>query len=104
MRELSLHRTASVVQTRSEEEGMTVKTTRALAALVAVLGLLVLPVTAVAQGSYSPVTDQRLVQTETENWPQIRGQYQGGGDNTLSPKTPRKVRRVTPVSALSTRQ
>src|SRR2546430_17572287 len=96
MRELSLHRTASVVQTRSEEEGMTVKTTRALAALVAVLGLLVLPVTAVAQGSYSPVTGQRLRKTGTRNWPQLPGNHQGGGQRSPFPVPPRTACEVWP--------
>ena len=44
------------------------KTSRTLLALAAVLGLLMLPGMAVAQGSYSPVTEQRLVKPEPENW------------------------------------
>src|SRR5205814_4289239 len=63
---------ASVVQTRSAGGGTVVKTTRTLAALAAVLGLAVLPASVVAQGMYSPVTDERLVKPEPENWLQIR--------------------------------
>src|SRR5437879_10174670 len=67
---------------------MTVKTTRTLVALAAILGLAMLPATAVAQGSYSPVTDQRLVKPEPENWLQIRGNYQGWGYSPLGQVTP----------------
>ena len=103
MRELSLHRTAlQSYKPDPRRRGTTVKTTRALAALVAVLGLLVLPVTAVAQARYSPVTDQRLVTPEPENWLQIRGNYQGWGYSPLSQITTGNVRRLTPVWAFST--
>src|SRR5437762_8306339 len=103
MRELSLHRTAlQSYKPDPRRRGTTVKTTRALAALVAVLGLLVLPATAVAQARYSPVTDQRLATPEPENWLQIRGNYQGWSYSPLSQITTGNVRRLTPVWASST--
>src|SRR2546422_2513118 len=78
---------------------MIVKTTRTLLALAAVLGLVMLPATALAQGSYSPVTDQRLVKPEPENWLQIRGNYQGWGYSPLGQITPGNVKKLTPVWA-----
>src|SRR5438132_1308049 len=81
---------------------MTVKTTRTLVALAVVLGLAMLPATAVAQGSYSPVTDQRLVKPEPENWLQIRGNYQGWGYSPLGQITANNVKKLTPVWAFST--
>ena len=81
---------------------MTVKTTRTLVALAAVLGLAMLPATAVAQGSYSPVTDQRLVKPEPENWLQIRGNYQGWGYSPLGQINVSNVKKLTPVWAFST--
>src|SRR2546428_2426826 len=81
---------------------MTVKTTRTLVALAVILGLAMLPATAVAQGSYSPVTDQRLVKPEPENWLQIRGNYQGWGYSPLGQITANNVKKFTPVSAFST--
>jgi len=79
-----------------------VKTSRTLLALAAVLGLLMLPGMAVAQGSYSPVTEQRLVKPEPENWLQIRGNYQGWGYSPLGQITPGNVKKLTPVWAFST--
>jgi len=79
-----------------------VKTTRTLVALAVVLGLAMLPATAVAQGGYSPVTDQRLVKPEPENWLQIRGNYQGWGYSPLGQITANNVKKLTPVWAFST--
>ena len=78
------------------------KTTRTLVALAVVLGLAMLPATAVAQGSYSPVTDQRLVKPEPENWLQIRGNYQGWGYSPLGQINVNNVKKLTPVWAFST--
>src|SRR5438445_42643 len=82
--------------------GMTVKTTRTLVALAVVLGLAMLPATAVAQGGYRPVTEQRLVKPEPENWLQIRGNYQGWGYSPLGQITANNVKKLTPVWAFST--
>jgi len=79
-----------------------VKTTRTLAALAAVLGLAVLPASVVAQGMYSPVTDERLVKPEPENWLQIRGNYQGWSYSPLDQIKATNVKRLVPVWAFST--
>jgi alcohol dehydrogenase (cytochrome c) len=81
---------------------MVVKTPRTLAALIAVLGFTVLPAMAAAQGSYSLVTDQRLVKPEPENWLQIRGNYQGWSYSPLDQIKTGNVRRLVPVWAFST--
>jgi alcohol dehydrogenase (cytochrome c) len=81
---------------------MVVKTTRILAALVAVLGFTVLPAIAAAQTSYSLVTDQRLVKPEPENWLQIRGNYQGWSYSPLDQIRTGNVKRLVPVWAFST--
>jgi alcohol dehydrogenase (cytochrome c) len=81
---------------------MVVKTPRTLAALIAVLGFTVLPAMAAAQGSYSLVTDQRLVKPEPENWLQIRGNYQGWSYSPLDQIKTGNVKRLVPVWAFST--
>src|SRR5947208_10897823 len=81
---------------------MTVKTTRTLVALAAVLGLAMLPATAVAQGSYSLVTDERLVKPEPENWLHIRGNYQGWNYSPLDQIKASNVKRLVPVWSFST--
>src|SRR5262245_30544152 len=93
-------RRATVVQT--DRRRMTVKTSGTLVALAAVLGFAVLPATAAAQGGYSPVTDERLVKPEAENWLQIRGNYQGWSYSPLSQINAENVKRLIPVWTFST--
>jgi alcohol dehydrogenase (cytochrome c) len=57
---------------------------------------------AAAQGSYSPVTDQRLVQPEAGNWLMIRGNYQGWGYSPLDKINAGNVKKLTPVWTFST--
>ena len=78
------------------------KTSGTLVALAAVLGFAVLPATAAAQGGYSPVTDERLVKPEAENWLQIRGNYQGWSYSPLSQINAENVKRLIPVWTFST--
>jgi len=67
-----------------------------------VLTLVLLPMLAAAQGSYSPVTDQRLVQPEAGNWLMIRGNYQGWGYSPLDKINAGNVKKLTPVWTFST--
>jgi alcohol dehydrogenase (cytochrome c) len=69
--------------------------------LAAAMTLAALPVLAAAQ-SYTPVTDQRLVTPEPENWLMIRGNYQGWGYSPLSQINPGNVKKLTPVWSFST--
>jgi alcohol dehydrogenase (cytochrome c) len=81
---------------------MAMKTPRTLVTLTAVLGLGLLPATAAAQRSYSPVTDQRLLKPEAGNWLQIRGNYQGWAYSPLSQINAGNVQKLTPVWTFST--
>ncbi len=67
-----------------------------------VLTLAALPALAAAQGSYSPVTDQRLVKPEAENWLMIRGNYQGWGYSPLDQINASNVKKLTPLWTFST--
>jgi len=78
------------------------KTPRSLLAFVTVLSLALLPVLVAAQAGYSPVTDQRLVKPEPENWLQIRGNYQGWAYSPLDKINARNVKKLTPVWSFST--
>ena len=69
--------------------------------LAVALTLIVWPVLAAAQ-SYAPVTDQRLIKPEPENWLMIRGNYQGWGYSPLSQINPGNVKKLTPVWSFST--
>src|SRR5215467_6598708 len=67
-----------------------------------VLGVVLMPVVAAAQGSYSPVTDQRLIKPEPENWLMIRGNYQGWGYSPLDQINPGNVKKLSVAWAFST--
>jgi alcohol dehydrogenase (cytochrome c) len=81
---------------------MAMKTPRSLLALATVLSLALLPVLVAAQAGYTPVTDQRLVKPEPENWLQIRGNYQGWAYSPLDKINARNVKKLTPVWSFST--
>ena len=80
------------------------KAARSALMVAVVLILAAQPLLAAAQGSYTPVTDQRLVKPEAENWLQIRGNYQGWGYSPLSQITPDNAARLKPVWTLATGQ
>jgi alcohol dehydrogenase (cytochrome c) len=81
---------------------MAMKTPRSLLALATVLSLALLPVLVAAQAGYTPVTDQRLVKPEPENWLQIRGNYQGWAYSPLDKINARNVKKLIPVWSFST--
>jgi len=81
---------------------MAMKTPRSLLALATVLSLVLVPVLAAAQRGYSPVTDQRLLKPEPENWLLIRGNYQGWSYSPLDQITTRNVKKLTLVWSFST--
>ncbi len=55
-----------------------------------------------AAASYAPVTDQRLVKPEPENWLQYRGTYDGWGYSPLDQVTTANVANLVPVWTFST--
>ena len=55
-----------------------------------------------AAASYAPVTDQRLVKPEAENWLQYRGTYDGWGYSPLDQVTTANVANLVPVWTFST--
>ena len=62
-----------------------------------------LPVMVAAQmPNYTPVTDQRLVNPEPENWLSTRGNYSGWGYSPLDKITPDNVKKLVPVWTIST--
>jgi len=78
------------------------KTPGRLLALVTVLTLALVPVLVTAQSSYTPVTDQRLVNPEPENWLLIRGNYQGWSYSPLDQINSSNVKRLGLVWTSST--
>src|SRR5215471_5016726 len=81
---------------------MSMKTLGALLVVAIVLGVAFMPVLVTAQSSYSPVTDQRLVKPEPENWLLIRGNYQGWGYSPLDQINTGNVKKLVPVWSFST--
>jgi alcohol dehydrogenase (cytochrome c) len=75
---------------------------RSLLALATVLCLALLPVLGAAQGGYTPVTEQRLLKPEPENWLQIRGNYQGWTYSPLDKINTSNVTKLVPVWSFST--
>ena len=78
------------------------KAARSALMVAVVLILAAQPLLAAAQGSYTPVTDQRLVKPEAENWLQIRGNYQGWGYSPLDQIKTGNVKKLMPVWTFST--
>ncbi len=74
---------------------------RKLLLLATALLLGLLPSVAAAQ-SYTPVTDQRLLNPEPENYLMYRANYAGWGYSPLSQITPQNVGKLTPVWTIST--
>ena len=71
--------------------------------LVAMLVLGLLPGFAAAQAiDYSPVTDERLLKPEPENWLMYRATYDGWGYSPLDQITPQNVKKLVPVWTFST--
>jgi alcohol dehydrogenase (cytochrome c) len=62
------------------------------------------PWVATAQGGtdYSPVTDQRLIEPEAQNWLMYRGTYNGWGYSPLKQINTANVKQLFPVWSLST--
>jgi alcohol dehydrogenase (cytochrome c) len=52
--------------------------------------------------SYSPVTEQRLLNPEPHNWLMYRGNYSGWGYSPLDQITPGNVKKLVPVWSYST--
>lgn len=57
---------------------------------------------AIVQGSFTPVTDQRLLKPEPQNWLQIRGTYSGAMYSPLEQINTTNVATLTPVWTFST--
>ena len=72
--------------------------------LIVLLVLGGLPGFAAAQAldTYSPITDERLLKPEPENWLMYRATYDGWGYSPLDQITPRNVKRLVPVWTFST--
>src|SRR2546427_10542334 len=70
------------------------------AAVLAMLGPAMLAAQSVV--SYTPVTEQRLLNPEPHNWLMYRGNYAGWGYSPLEQITPQNVAKLTPVWTLST--
>ncbi len=74
-----------------------------LRVLVILLSVGLLPGSAAAEAlDYSPVTDERLLTPEPENWLMYRATYNGWGYSPLDQITPRNVNRLVPVWTFST--
>ena len=69
--------------------------------LVGLLGFAPAPVSAQPQ-DYAPVTAQRLLQPEPENWLMYRGTYNSWGYSPLDQITPANVGKLVPVWTFST--
>lgn len=69
--------------------------------LVSLLGFAPAPVSA-QQQDYAPVTAQRLLQPEPENWLMYRGTYDSWGYSPLDQITPANVGKLVPVWTFST--
>src|SRR3989449_4406283 len=78
-----------------------VRTLSMLAATL-VLGLLAAVSAGQGPGSYSPVTDSRLLNPEPQNWLMYRGNYSGWGYSPLDRITPGNVKKLAPVWSFST--
>jgi alcohol dehydrogenase (cytochrome c) len=69
-------------------------------AIFGVVVMLVLgPAMLAAQGpgSYTAVTEQRLLNPEPQNWLMYRGNYSGWGYSPLDQITPANVKKLVPV-------
>jgi len=53
-------------------------------------------------GTYSAVTEQRLLNPEPQNWLMYRGNYSGWGYSPLDQITPANVKKLVPVWTFST--
>src|ERR671935_2612383 len=86
--------------TREEATTMSVRTL----ALVATALALLVPAMLGAQSavSYTPVTEQRLLNPEPQNWLMYRGNYSGWGYSALDQITPSNVKKLAPVWSYST--
>ena len=75
-----------------------------LIVLIVMLVLGGLPGFAAAQAleAYSPITDERLLKPEPENWLMYRATYDGWGYSPLDQITPQNVKRLVPVWTFST--
>src|ERR687887_1467978 len=95
------HRTIPSNRHTREARTMSVRTLAIVgAAALAVLG----PAMLAAQSavSYSPVTEQRLLNPEPHNWLMYRGNYSGWGYSPLDQITPSNVKKLVPVWSFST--
>jgi alcohol dehydrogenase (cytochrome c) len=72
--------------------------------LIPAWGMLLIASIALAQGieNYSPVTAERLLEPEPENWLMYRGTYDGWGYSPLDQITSDNVRRLVPVWTFAT--
>src|SRR2546422_5644269 len=70
------------------------------AAALAMLGPAMLAAQSVV--SYTPVTEQRLLNPEPHNWLMYRGNYSGWGYSPLEQITPGNVKKLVPVWSFST--
>jgi alcohol dehydrogenase (cytochrome c) len=72
--------------------------------LIAILALMSLPHLAAAQGvsAYQPVTNERLLHPEPENWLMYRGAYNSWGYSPLDQINTKNVGRLVPVWTFST--
>src|SRR5881397_706415 len=77
---------------------------RTVAILSFALLVVVEPAMLAAQSSvsYSPVTEQRLLNPEPHNWLMYRGTFNGWGYSPLEQITPANVKKLVPVWTFST--
>ena len=74
-----------------------------LRVLIMLLSVGLLPGSAAAEAlDYSPVTNERLLTPEPENWLMYRATYDGWGYSRLDQITPRNVNKLVPVWTFST--
>lgn len=74
-----------------------------LRVLIMLLSVGLLPGSAAAEAlDYSPVTDERLLTPEPENWLMYRATYDSWGYSRLDQITPRNVNKLVPVWTFST--
>ncbi len=71
---------------------------------VAVLGMALMPAVCAAAPaiSYTPVTHERLVNPEPENWLMAKGNYQGWSYSSLDKINTRNVKKLVPVWSYAT--
>ena len=75
-----------------------------LLACAAAFVMALLPGVIAAQGitNYTPVTDQRLLNPEPQNWLMYRGNYAGWGYSALDQINPKNVKKLMPLWSFST--